>query len=163
MVKLADAGSHLSGTRARGGDDDELTGGLDVIVFAQALIGDDVVDIEGVVGNGVVVIGADALFLKDLLEGLRTFLIGETGEADRADIEACFAEGINKAEDVLIIGDAEVFPHLRFLDGLRVDDDDDLRFLLHLQKKLKLRVRPKARENPACVIVVEKLASEFKV
>jgi hypothetical protein len=67
-----------------------------------------------------------------------------------------------KTEDVLIVGDAQILADFGFFDRLRVDDDDDFGFVLHLEKKLKFAVGLKARQNPGSMVIIEELAAEFE-
>ena len=68
MIKLAQAGGHFAAAGAGGGDYDEAALGLDIVVLAEAVLGDDELNVRGVVGNYVVAVDLDAEALKPLLE-----------------------------------------------------------------------------------------------
>ena len=63
----------------------------------------------------------------------------------------------------MVIGNAKILPDLRVLDRFGIDCDDDLRFVLHLQKHLEFGIRKEARQNTGSMEVIEELATEFKV
>ena len=60
MVKLAQAGGHFAAAGAGSRDHHNGAGGLDIVVFPQALIGDNVGHIRGVAGDGVVLVALHA-------------------------------------------------------------------------------------------------------
>ena len=60
VVDLRQAGRELAGAGAGGRHHDERAGGLDVLVLAVALVGDDEVDVVGVALDGVVQLAGDA-------------------------------------------------------------------------------------------------------
>ena len=68
-----------------------------------------------------------------------------------------------KSQDILIIGDSEVASHLVLFDVDGTDDHKNLCLISQLKQHLELTVRLKTGENSACVVVIEKLTSEFEV
>ena len=73
------------------------------------------------------------------------------------------AEGVDQAQHVRVVGDAKVPPDLVFLNVAGVDDDDDLRLVLHLLQHLHLAVRQKARQHPGGVVVVKQFAAKLQI
>ena len=163
MIKLAQAGGHFAAAGAGGGDYDEAALGLDIVVLAEAVLGDDELNVRGVVGNYVVAVDLDAEALKPLLEQLRRRLTAVVGYDHAADEKADAAERVNEPESVFIIGYAEVAAALVALDIVGGNGDYDLRLVLHFKQHLHLAVRLEARQNARGMVVVEQLAAELKV
>ena len=163
LVELGEAGGHLAAARAGGGDENEGARGLDVIVAAEPVLGDDMLDVGGIALNGIVVVGADALGVEPLLEGDGGGLGGPAGQDHGADVEPDAAEGVDEAEGVLVVGDAQVAADLAGLDIVGVDRDEDFLVGLHLQEHLDLAVRLEPGEHAARVKIVEQLAAQLQV
>ena len=163
LVELAQAGRHFAGAGARRGHDDNGAGGLNVVVFAVAVVRDDEGDVRGVVRDGIVLVDAYAKVLQLMLEELRRVLAAVLGDDDTADIEPDGAERVNQAHDVHVVGDAEVAAALVELDMLGADGDDDLRLIFYLQQHFHLAVRLEAGEHARGVVVVEELAAELQI
>ena len=163
VVELAQAGGHLAAAGAGGGDHHQAALGFDIVVLAEALVRDDERDVGGVIRDDVVLVGADAQSLQPLDELVRQHLAPVVGEDHAPDIKADVPEGVDEAQGVLIIGDAQIAPALGALDIVRRDGDDDLRLVLHLQQHLHLAVRLETRQDPGGVIVVKKLAAELQI
>ena len=163
MVELAEAGGHLAAAGAGGRDHHQGTAGLNVFVAAEALLRDDQRNVGGIIGDDVVEVDRDTQGLQALFELVRDALSPVVGDDHAADEEPDAAEGVDQAERILVIGDAQVAAALAALNVVGRDGDDDLRLLLHLQQHLHLAVRLKAREHAGGVIVVEKLAAELQI
>ena len=163
VVELAQAGGHLAAAGAGSGDDDEAALGLDVVVFAEALLRDDQGHVCRVVGDDVVQIGADAQSLQPLAERVGNGLAPIVGDDHRADIEPDPPKSVDEAESVVLIGDAEVAAALGALDIVGRDTDDDLGVILHLQQHAHLAVRLKARQDARGVVIVKELAAKFQI
>ena len=95
VVELGEAGGHLAAAGAGSGDNDQLAGGLDVFVSAEAFIADDVGDVGGVALNRVVAVNLDAQRLQTLLEGQCHRLTLEAGHHDAADIQSKAAKDVD--------------------------------------------------------------------
>ena len=80
-----------------------------------------------------------------------------------SDIQSVLTEGVNQAENIHIVGDAEVAADLLFDDVICIDCDNNLRVILQLTKHPDLTVRLKARKHARCMEIVEKLAAEFQI
>ena len=163
MVELAQAGGHLAAAGAGRRDDDERARRLDIFVLSEALIGDYERDIRGIVGDDIVQIHRDAERLKALLELVGNGLTAVVRDDDAADIKPYPAERVDKAERIVLIGDAEVAAALAALDVVRGYGDDYLRLVLHLEQHLHLAVRREARQHAGCVEVVKELAAELQI
>ena len=85
------------------------------------------------------------------------------GQHHAAHEQAQAPEDVDQAEDVVVIGDAQVAPDLVLLNVRRVDGNDDLHILLKLLEHPDLAVRLEARQDPGGMVVVEQLAAEFQV
>ena len=163
LIQLAEAGGHLARAGARRGHDDDGAAGLDILVFAVAVVGDNEADVRGIVRDGVVAVDLHAQCLQLALEQVGRVLPGVLRDDDAADVQPDGAEGIDQPHHVQIVGDAEIAPALVHLDVGRVDGDDDLRLVLELQQHLHLAVRQEARQHARGVIIVKQLAAEFQI
>ena len=126
LVELAQARGHLAGAGTRRGDDHDGAGGLDVVVFAEAVVGDDEGDVGGVVVDGVVTVDPHAHGHQLVLEDFRGVLAAEAGHHHAAHVQTKFPEGIDEAHHVHVIGDAQVAPALAFLDVVGGDGHHQL-------------------------------------
>ena len=163
VVQLGQADRHLAGAGAGRGDDHQRALGLDVIVFAVAVIADDMGYIVGITGDLVVAEGADAQAVE---LGLEVFYIGVGGvhrHANAAHKQSHALEGIDQAQHVHIVGDAVVTADFVVHDVLGADDDDDFGLVFQLQQHLQLGVRLKARQHAGSVVVVKQLAAKLQV
>ena len=163
VVELGEAGGHLAAAGAGSGDNDQLAGGLDVFVSAEAFVADDVGDVGGVALNRVVAVNLDAQRLQTLLEGQCHRLTLEAGHHDAADIKSKAAKDVDQAQHVHVVGDAQVAANLVLLDVGGVDGDDDLNLLLELQQHPQLAVRLKSRQDARGVVVVVQLSAELQI
>ena len=163
VVELAEAGGHLTAARAGGGDHHQGTGGLHVLVLAKALVGDDLGNVVGVAGNGIVAVHPHAQALQPLLEQVGRLLAGILGDHHAAHIQVHAPEGVDQAQHIAVVGDAQVAPDLVLLNVGGIDDQNDLRLVLHLGQHADLAVRLKARQYPAGVEVVKQLAAKLQV
>ena len=60
VVELAQAGGHLAAAGTRGRHHHQGVGGLDIVIFPQAAVADDVRHVGGVARNGIVAVAPDA-------------------------------------------------------------------------------------------------------
>ena len=163
VVQLGQAGGHFAAAGAGGGDDHQRPGGLDIVIFAETVVGYDVGQVVGVAGNGIVEVDLDAQFLQTALEGVGSGLTGILGDGDAAHVQTLAAEGVDEAEHVLIVGNAKITAHFVLLNGGGVDDDDHLHALPQLQQHTDLAVGLEAGQDTGGVVVVEELTAEFHV
>ena len=63
------------------------------------------------------------------------------GDDNAADIKAVASEGIDETQDIHVVCDAEVSPHLVLLYIPGIDCDDDFGFVLQLLEHADLTVR----------------------
>ena len=163
LINLRQAGCHLAGAGAGGSDDNELAGGLNVLVAPIAVAAENQRNVGGISLNHIVKIAADAKLFEALAEVICSGLPGIFGDHDAADIEAAVLEGFLQTESVIVVGDAEIAANLVLFDGICTDDNNDFRLVLQLLQHLELDVRGKAGKNPGCVVVIEQLAAEFQI
>lgn len=140
MVKLGEAGRHLSAAGARCGYDNERTLGLDIFILAEALFADDVRDIIGIALDGIVDKDAHAEIFKPVLECKRGGLTLILRDNDAADEKTDRAERVDEAQHVAVVGYAEVAADLVILDIARVDDNDYLNIRADILEHLQLAV-----------------------
>ena len=163
MVELGQAGGHLAAAGARGGDHHKRPAGDDVVVAAVALIADDQRDIGRVAGDGIVEEHRHPEGLQPVAKGIGGGLALVLGDDHAAHIQPDGPEGIDQAQHLLVVGDAQVAPDLVFLQVTGVHRDDDLRLVLELEQHTHLAVRRKARQHPGGVEVIEELAAKLEV
>ena len=163
VVELREAGRHLARAGAGRGHDHQRTAGLDELVFAVALVADDVLDVVGVAGDGVVQTALDAERVEAAAERVGVGLAGVLRDDHVADEEAHAAEHVHQAQQVVIVGDAQIAARLALLDIVGVDARDDLDVVDEALEHADLGVRLEARQHARGVVVVEELAAEFQV
>ena len=163
VVELGQADGHLAAARAGGGDHHQGAAGLDIVVFAVALVADDEACIVGVAGDGVMPAGFDPQALHPALEGVGGGLTGVLGDHHAAHQQALSPEGVDQAEHIHIVGDAQVAPDLVLLDVAGTDGDDDLHRVPQLLEHADLAVRLEPGQHPGGVVVVKELAAEFQI
>ena len=164
VVDLGQAGGHLAAARAGGGDDHQVPPGLNVLVAPVALRRDDAGDVTGVAGDGEVTVDRDAQRLELALEVLGlTVVISPLGHDDAAHVEPVAAEGVDVAQQVVLVGDAQVRADLVAGEVLGVDRHDDLDLVGQLGEHDDLVVRSEARQHARGVHVVNELAAELQI
>ncbi len=163
MVELGQTGCHLAGTRSRSRDHHERSGGLDIIVFAKSILGQDMICIRGISGNPVMVIQRNALLLQFCFQPRSRFLVTGVCQDDAADIQSCLSEFVDQTQHILLISNPQILPYFVGSDVLRVDDSHDFGLVLELEQHLELGIRCEARKNPACVIVIKQFATELQI
>ena len=98
VVELGQAGCHLAGARAGGGDDDQVVGGLDVFICAVAFVRDDARNVVRVAGDREVAVNGNTEALKLLLHGLRfAIIVSPLSNNNRADVQSVVAEFVDVA------------------------------------------------------------------
>jgi hypothetical protein len=108
-------------------------------------------------------IGADAELLEPLAEGVRSTLAVILGDDDAADIQADCGKSVDLAENLLIVGDAEIATDLVFFDVAGIDDNDDLGLILELRQHPDLGIRLESRQPAGGMGIVKKFSAELKV
>ena len=93
--------------------------------------------------------------LQLLPVGLGACLAVVVGDDHRAHQQAAVLEFVSQAEDVYVVRDAQVAPHLVALYVYRAYDDDDLCNVRHLHKQAELAVWLEAGKYAGGVVVVE--------
>ena len=163
VVELAQAGGHLAAARAGGGDHHQGAGGLHIVVLAKAIVRDDLGNVVGIAGNGIVAVHPHAQALQPLLEQVGGLLAGVLGHNHAAHVQIHAPEGVNETQHIAVVRDAQVAPDLVLFNVGGVNDQNDLRLVLHLGQHADLAVRLKARQHPAGVKVVKQLAAKLQV
>ena len=83
--------------------------------------------------------------------------------ADAAYHKAMVLEFLSKAEYIHVVSNAKVTANLVFFDINCTDYDYDFSNIRKLHEHLEFAVWLKSRKNAGCMVVVKKLAAEFKV
>jgi hypothetical protein len=163
VVKLREADSHFAAAGAWGGNDDERTGSLDVIVLAEAIVTGNKGNVVRIAVDEVVYVGLDAHALKahtEIISGMLSVVMSNDYAAYH---KAARDELATQAEDILVVGDTEVGAHLILYYILSADNDYNLYLVADFAEHTKLRVRLKAWKNATGVVIVEEFATEFEV
>ena len=163
VVELAQAGGHFAAARAGGGDHHQGAAGLQILVFAKALVADNLGDVVGIALDGIVAADLDAQALQPGLKQVGGGLAGIAGDHHAAHRQAPAAEDVDEPQHVAVIGDAQVAPDLVLLDVPGVDGDDDLRLVLQLLQHADLAVWLESGQHPGGVVVVKQLAAELQI
>ena len=163
VIELGQAGRKLAASRAGGRDDDELTGGFDVVVLSVSLVADDQANVGRVAFDRIMPENLDAEIGEAVDERVGGRLTGIVRDHDAADVKTALAERVHKPQSVHVIGDAEVGAHFVLFDGDRGYDDDDLRLVRQLEQHVDLAVGLEAGEDAGGVVIVEELAAEFQI
>ena len=163
QVNLREARGHLARSGAGRRHDHERAGGLHVVVLAETLVAHHVVHVHGVADDGVVAERPHAHGGEARAEGVGGGLAGVARDHDGAHEEAHALEDVDEAQDVLVVGDAQVAADLAGLDVVGVDGHDDLHVVLEALEHAYLLVRGKAGQDARGVHVVEQLAAELQV
>ena len=137
---------------------------MDVFVTPQTLVRNDEIDVIGVALDGIVTRNLDSTGFELALEGV-CLLIGITPARNDnvADVQPVFAEHIDVTEDVIFVGDSQVFTHLATLEIQGVDGDDNFGLVSKLGKHDNLVIRGESGKNARGVHVVNELAAKLQV
>ena len=106
---------------------------------------------------------ADAEHLEPVLEFLRRRLTAVVRDDDAADIESAALKGVDQAQRVVVIGDAEIAAALAALDVIGRDGDDDLRVVLHFHEHTYLAVGGEARQHARRVVVIKEFSAKLQI
>ena len=125
MIELGKTGRHFAAARAWCGDDDKTSCGGDIFVLAVAFLADDFRYVGRIAFDCVMLIYRDTevveAFDKAVYRGLRLL----HGHDDAAYVKPFAFENIDKAEDVGVVGDAQIATVFVLDDIVRADDDED--------------------------------------
>ena len=163
VIQLREASSELARAGAGSGDHDERTSGLDKLVLAIAVVGNDQIDIVRIALDGIVQLGGNAERVQAIAEDVGGGLAGVLGDDHGRDSKTVAAEQVDQAQNVLVIGNAQVTASLVLLDVVRVNGDDDLDVVGYALEHAKLAVRLKTRQHAARMIVIEQLATKLQI
>ena len=106
MVDLRERSSQLAGARPRRGNHHEVTGGLNIVVLAQAILGDNEVDVGGVTRDDTVARHSEPQALEALDESLGLAIaVLELGHDNVIDQETAVPEDVDKPQHIIFIED----------------------------------------------------------
>ena len=137
---------------------------MDVLVTTQTFIRNNQIDVIGVALDGIVTRDLDTASLELALKGM-CLVIGITPARDDniAHVQPVFAEHIDVTEDVIFVGDSQVFTHLAALEIQGVDGNDNFGLVSKLGKHDDLVIRSESGKNARGVHVVNELAAKLQV
>ena len=125
MVKLRQAGRHLSTARPRCRDDNKRTLCLDIFILSIPLITHDMGNITWVSNNLIVTVRLDSKLCKLLAEKLCRCLSCILCQTHTANIQSYCLEFVDQAQHIHIICNSIIITHLVILDILCTDHDHD--------------------------------------
>ena len=163
VVQLTQAGGHLAAAGAGGRHHHDGAAGLDVVVFTQALVGDDVGHVRRIPGDGIVAAAADPQCRQPVDEGIRRRLPGVLGDDHGAYVKSQPPEHVDEPQHVLIVADAQIATGLVLFDVSGTDGDDDLHVVPDGLQHPDLAVRLEARQHTGGVVVIKELAAELQI
>ena len=109
------------------------------------------------------IVDLDAEALEALAEELSAFLPVVVGDDNRAYVQAAVGKLLAQAQQVLVVGDAQVRAHLVLLDVVGRYHHYNLSVVLELEEHVELAVGLKSREHARSVVIVKEFAAEFQV
>ena len=163
MIQLREAGGELARARTGRRHDNERTRGLDELVLAVAFVRNDQIDVVRIALNGIVQLGGNAECIQTIAEDVGSGLTGILRDNHGRDSKTIAAEQVDQAQDVLVIGNAQVATGLVLLDMVCIDCDDDLNIIGNALEHAELAVRFKTRQHTARMIVVKQLAAKLQI
>ena len=163
VEQLAHTGGQLATAGAGGCDYYQFPCGFDEIIFAVALVTDNMGDVGGIAGDVVMVVHPYAHGFQTTAEG--TGQIGGliAGEHHRADIQAEAAEYIDQADHIPVVGDAQITADLILFNVSGIDGDHHLYLVLELQQHPQLAVGAEAGQHPGSMIIVIQLTAKLQI
>ena len=108
MIELGQAGGHLAAAGTGSRDDDQIAAGLYIVIAAKALVAEDVADILRIAVNDIVQIGTDPQGGQLLAEFIGRALACILGNDDAGNEKASGLQGVLEAQDIYVIGDAQI-------------------------------------------------------
>ncbi len=163
VVKLAEADGHFAAAGAGSSDNHERARGFHIVVTAETVVRVDEIHIRRVAVDCVVAVSGNPHSGKAVAESVGAALAVVVGYHHRAYQKASLLELCAKTQHVHIVGYSKVAAYLVFLDIDRAYHYHDLGMVTELTKHTKLAVRLETRQHAACMMVVEKFASELEV
>ena len=113
--------------------------------------------------DGIVQLGGNAERVQAIAEDVGGGLACILGDDHGRDSKTVAAEQVDQAQNVLVIGNAQVTASLVLLDVVRVDRDDDLDVIGNALEHAELAVRFKTRQHATRVIVVKQFAAKLQI
>ena len=163
MINLREADSHLSTTRTRSGHHHEFARSFNKFILAITVIAHHERDVARITGNRIMAIDLESKAFELFLVSNCARLFLPASQHHTAHVKAITTESVNQAKDVLIVGNAEVATNLVLFDVASIDGDDDFGLILELFEHADFGVRSKARQNAACMMVIKKFSTKFKI
>ncbi|CDA61464.1 uncharacterized protein BN513_01225 [Clostridium sp. CAG:169] len=163
VIQLGEAGCHFAAAGTGSGDHHQAAGGFNIFVLSISLVADDVGDIGRVALDGVMAVDLDAQRFQPLLKGNSDRLTLEAGHHNAADIQPKAAEDVDQAQNVDIIGDAQVAADFIFFNIGSVDDHHHLHLFFELEEHPQLAVRLKTRKNTGGVVIIVQLPAKLQI
>ena len=163
MVQLRKAGRHLAAAGAGCCQHHQRTLCFNIIIFAKAFFAYDQRDIGRIAFDGVMFINLDPQSFQFLFISHHAGLTVKLGQNHTAHIQTIAAEGIDQAQYIRIVSDAQIAAHLVFFNITCADDNNDFRIILQLYQHIDLTVRLKAGQHTGCMVIIKQLAAEFQI
>ena len=163
MIKLGEASCHFSASGTGSGDDDKLSSGFDIFIFAESVFTDNVGDVGRIIFYRIVAVYFDAHALQTFLEELGGMLLAIVRNDNASDVKTDATEFVDQTKRIQIVCDAEVAALLILFNIVCRNGDNDFRAVAKLVEHFNLAVGKKTGKYTGGMIVVEKLAAEFEI
>ena len=161
IVELAEADRHFAAARSRSSDNDQFAARLNIVVFAESFVAGDQFHIVWVAIDKIMNVGFDAHALKAMSELVGRPLTIVVGDDNRTHHEVASHELISQTQHILVVGDAEVGPHLVLFDVFCADNNDDFELRPQLGEHFQFAVGFETWEDTRGMVVVEEFPSKF--
>ena len=130
MVKLGEAGGHLSASWTRSRNDYKRSGSFDIIIFSVTLIADNKGNILGIAFDPIMAVNRDPLVFQFSLKSIGKSLAVVLCQDNTAYKKPVRTVDLDQTEYIQIVSDAKVSADFIFFDIFCIDDDDDLCLIL---------------------------------
>ncbi len=163
VVNLREAGGKLAASGTGGGYNNNITVHRNEGICAVAVLGDNIINILGVAGYGLVEPDFDVASLEHVRKVQGTLFSGETGYDNLVRLDVPGGKVIYHLENVRVIGNSEVAAHLAVLNVCGIDADYYIQAVFQGLEDTHLYVGVKAGKNSCCVIVEKQLSAAFQI
>ena len=163
MIKLGEAGCHLSASRSGCRDNYQRSGRLNILVLSVAFITHNERNVGRIAFYCIMQINLYILLFKLFLECNCSNLSSIMSQYHTSHIKTAAFKFLHQSLHIFIICDSKISAYLILFNIGSIYDDYNLRSVRKLHQHAELTVRLKARQHPRCMKIIKQLTSEFKI
>ena len=163
MIKLRKTGCHFSAAWTGSGYDDKLARRFDKFIFAVSLIADNQIHVSGIARDRIVQIGMNAALFQPAAEHVGRLLPAVLRNYDIVYQQPQSPYGIDQAQNLQIVSDAQIRPNFILFDIGGVDAEQDFADFLKFQKQFDFIVGSEAGQNARGVIIIKNFPPKFQI